>query len=192
MKLLKKISAKDILGNVLDVVKGMEIGTTAEAFAVAGICSAYETGVSTYGSWTRFVGEFQGINYLTGEVCRAPKAHVPEVLESLIMEGIRDRSEVINSKCTKTTQFFGLDSPLEFSFKVSITRLPDNEDNSISYQYVTSPMVDVAPNDSISHLTKLIMPALAAPDAPKAQRDIEEETGVPEQPVSAGKKGKGK
>lgn len=187
MKLLKKISAKDILGNVLDVVKGMEIGMTVEAFAVAGICSAYETGVSTYGSWTRFVGEFQGINYLTGEVCRAPKAHVPDVLESLIMEGIRDSAEVINSKCTKTTQFFGLDSPLEFSFKVSITRLPDNEDNSISYQYITSPMVDVAPNDSISHLTKLIMPALAAPEV---QTDIEDITGIPEQPAPAHKKGK--
>lgn len=168
MKLLKKLSAKDILGNVLDVVKAMEIDETKEAFAMAGICSAYETGMSNYGEWVRFCGDLQGVNYLTGEASRAPKAHVPKVLEDLIMEGIADVAEIVDAKSTKTTKHYKFENAIEFSFKVSIKRLRDNEDGSVSYEYITEPMTEVVENDSIAHLTKLIEHTDAPAPAKKA------------------------
>lgn len=158
MQLLNKLSAKDILGNVMDVVKDMEIDETKEAFAVAGICGAYETGVSTYGDWVRFVGDFQGINYLSGEPCRAPKAHIPDILEQVLLEGLKETAEIVAEKCTKTGKYFKLESDIEFSYKVSVKRLADKEDGGASYKYIVTPMTEVAANDKLSHLTALIEP----------------------------------
>lgn len=175
MKLLKKISASDILGNVVAIVKDMEVGQRIEAFAVAGICDAYETGISQYGEWVRFVGSFEAVNYTDGEVIRAPAAHVPDVLQAVMLDGVKEHAEVVKSKCKEHSTYFQMDRSIEFAYKVEIERLPDTDKEINNYKYITSPMVDIAANDSIGHLTKLIQPALGAPEA---QVDIEEVTGA--------------
>ena len=161
MKLLKKLSAKDILGPVMNTVKEMEVGETRECYAVAGISSGYEKGMSGYGEWTRFVGDFQATNYITGETMRAPKAHIPEVLQSAILSGVGELDEVTESTKAGNINKAVFSSQIEFAFKVAIIRHPDDESGAISYEYITSPLTEMAPNDSLSHLTGLI----AAPEA---------------------------
>ena len=164
MQLKTKLSAAEILGNVVDIVKNMDIGDKVQAYALGGLCEAYETGVSTFGEWIRFVGEMQALNYTTGEQVRATKAHIPEVLQDLLMAGIRDSAEIVASKATKTTQYYKLATPIEFSYKVDIIRMPDDEKEGIKYKYVVSPLTDVVENDKLQHLTSLF-PAQTAPKA---------------------------
>lgn len=156
MKLLKKITAKDVLGPVLAVVKAMEIDTMKEAYAVAGIATGYETGISTYGEWVRFIGDFQATNYVTGEICRAEKAHVPDVLQSAILSGIGELEGVVSSSEGGNITKYKLEQPIEFAFKVDITRNADKEDGAVSYEYITTPLTVMAENDSLSHLTNLL------------------------------------
>ena len=170
MKLTKKISAKEILGNVVDVVKEMEIGSIIEAYGVAGICKAYMTGISTFGEWVRLIGEFEAVNYVTGEQVRGSGVHVPDVLQEALFAAVGDKFVRNDKKCTKDNEYFELNAPIEFAFKVDIERLEDKENGAINYKYHTKPMTKVAENDGLSHLTKLIA-SIAPP------KEVEEKSG---------------
>lgn len=176
MKLLGKISAKEILGNVNVVVREMKVGDVRQAYGVAGICDAYETGVSQFGEWHRFIGGFQAVNYVTGEEIRASKAHIPQVLEELLLNGIRESSEVESARSTKHTTFYKMTSPVEFAFEVGIERLEDGENGELNYKYITSPKTEMKRNDAISHLTALLSPPESA--------DAGEETIAPEETIA--------
>ena len=166
MKLATKLSAKEILGSVTELAKSMEIGQRIEAYALAGSCNGYETGVSTYGEWVRFIGNMQAVNYVTGEETRAEGAHIPRVLESLLMANIGDSATHVQSKSTKDTNFYSLESAIEFAFKVDIIRMEDEENGAVNYKYVVEPLTEVKENDAISHLTALLPPVktLASPE----------------------------
>lgn len=162
MNLVKKLSAKSILGNVIDVVKAMEVGTTQLAYSVVGICSGFEQGSSTFGEWTRFTGDLEATNYITGEVFRASKGHLPEVLQDAILAGIEANTEakVKDGKGITTAR---LKENIEFAYKVSVERKEDNEDGSISYEYKTEPLTEMTTNDNLSHLQKLLLDAPVKP-----------------------------
>lgn len=182
MQLLKKLSAKEILGPVHTIVAEMAVGDVKDAYAVAGTCNAYETGTSTFGDWTRFVGDLQGVNYITGEVMRAPKAHVPDTLEAVFLTGIAEHSTVVGEKCTKNTKFYELDKAIEFAYQVRIERLEDKDDGAISYKYICVPKTEIKQNDGIAHLTRLISPPNEAPEPepkekPKDTEDKEKPAG---------------
>lgn len=162
MKLASKLSAKEILGPVTELVKSMEIGQRIEAYALAGSCNGYETGVSTYGEWVRFIGSMHAVNYVTGEETRAEGAHIPRVLESLLMGNIGDSGTHVQSKSTKDTNFYSLENAIEFAFKVDLVRLEDEENGAINYKYVVEPLTEVKENDNISHLTALLPPVKEA------------------------------
>lgn len=174
MKILKKISAKDVLGNVTDIVVTMAVNEIKDVYSVAGICDGYEQGVGTYGEWTRFVGNFEAINYVDGEVIRSSKAHVPDVMEQLMLDGVKENAEIVQSKSNKDSTFYKLDSPIEFAILVQLKRLPDTDKEINNYQYITKPLHEVKRSDAIGHLTSLL-------PAPKAdpQMDIVEESEKP-------------
>ena len=110
-------------------------------------------------------------NYITGEVYRSGKAHIPDVLEAVIMMGISENTEaaVKDGKGITTAK---LKQPIEFAYKVSIERKADNEDGSISYQYQTQPLTEIKTNDQLSHLSALLLdaPAEAPAKAAKAPK----------------------
>lgn len=158
MKILKKISAKDVLGNVTDIVSTVGVDQTIDVYSVAGICDGYEQGMSTFGEWTRFVGNFEAINYTDGEVIRSSKAHVPDVMEQLMLEGVKENAEIVQSKSNQNSTFYKLDSPLEFAILVQLKRLPDTDKEINNYQYITKPLHEVKRSDAIGHLTSLLPP----------------------------------
>lgn len=156
--LCKKISASDLMGNVAKFVReSMEVGDRLKAFGVAGICDAIETGTSQYGEWTRFNGDFQGINYTTGEIYRSEKAHAPEVLASVLKRDLEPlkSGEV---KDLKHSTIYPLTSSVEFAFTVDLVRHEDSENGAVSYEYITTPKTEIAPNDKIAHLSALLLP----------------------------------
>ena len=162
--LVNKISASDLLGKVGKFVReNIEVGERQKAFGVAGVCEAIETGTSSFGDWTRFVGDFQAVNYTTGEVYRSERAHVPSVLCSILERdlGALKTGEV---KEKQHSSIYPLSTSAEFAFSVDIVRNPDDEESgAVSYEYITTPKTEVAANDRISHLTGLL-----EIDAPKA------------------------
>lgn len=149
MQLVKKISAKNILGNVVEVVKGMEIGDKILAFSVAGVANGIKTGVSTYGEWVAFTGTFQATNYLNEDVYRGSVVHPPEVLVDILREGLTAHDTI------------------EFAYEVSLERLEDDEKGAISYKYHTSPKTEVKESDELAHLTALLAPPNGGGEAPK-------------------------
>lgn len=169
--LLKKIGASDLLGPVAKVVREhLEVGDVKNAFGVAGVCNKIETGVSNYGEWTRFIGDFNAVNYLTGEEFRSEKTHVPSVLEAVLLrdlEALKGASkEMAHSTVTD------LSSEIEFAFTVALKRLEDDEKGGVSYEYVTTPKTEVKANDRISHLSAMLQldaPKEAEKPAPKAK-----------------------
>ena len=161
--LVNKISAADLLGKVAKFVReNIEVGERQKAFGVAGVCEAIETGASTYGEWTRFVGDFQAVNYTTGEIYRSERAHVPTVLSAILERdlGALKTGEVKENKHSST---YPLSSSAEFAFSVDILRNPDDENGAVSYEYITTPKTEIAANDRISHLTGLL--GIEAPTA---------------------------
>lgn len=156
MKLVKKITAKDVLENINDIVRAMEVGEIKLAYSVAGIVGGYAKGVSTYGEWTRFEGQIQAVNHLTGEVVRGKGVHMPDVLESTLLDGIADTAEKVESKSKKTETFFAIGADIEFAYDVSIERLEDEDNGGLSYKWHVNPKTEVSTNDNLSHLVALL------------------------------------
>ena len=154
--LVKKISAKDIMGPVAKFVReNMEVGETLKCYGVAGKCSSIEEGTSNLGEWTRFVGEFQATNYVTGEVYRSGAVHVPSVLETHLKSGLEPMRDTV--KDLKNSTVTSLTGEIEFAFIVSVLRNEDDEQTGgVSYEYITKPVTEIAKNDSIGHLTQLL------------------------------------
>ncbi len=139
MKLSKKITAKELLGKTSVFVReNVDVGETAKLYAVAGIAKGIETGVSTFGEWVAFVGQFEATIYHSGEIVRAPKAFVPEPLCTMLMGGLEQNDSI------------------EFAFEVGVTRSEDDDDGKVSFEYNVHPLTEVSENTGISHLTKLI------------------------------------
>lgn len=186
MKLIKKLSAKDILGPVVKLVKEQfKVNDQKMAYSVAGIATGYETGISTYGTWVRFIGDFQATNYLTNDVIRAGKAHIPDVLESALLASIAELNLEGVKKSAKGGDItsYTLPSPIEFAYKVEIIRKEDNEDGSVSYEYITTPVTKVAENDRLGHLTAL----LEDWSETATTGDIEKEVATPAKKAASGR-----
>ena len=146
--LTKKISAVDLMGNVAKYVRAnFEIGETKLCFGVAGFCNQIEEGTSQYGDWVRFVGDFQATNYMTGEIFRSEKCHVPSVLEAVLLRDLEPlKSDV---KELKHSTIANLTSEIEFAYTVQIIRHEDKDDGAVSYEYITTPRTEVAVSDRV-------------------------------------------
>lgn len=159
--LLKKISASNLMGVVAKLVREtMEVGDTKIAYGVAGICDSLEEGTGTLGDYTAFCGEFDAINYVTGETFSAPKVYVPNVLEARLLTDLKDMRGACKEMEKKTV--VALSATIEFAYTVAIKRLPDDEKGGVSYAYVTTPKTEMKENARIKHLS-----AMLQLDAPK-------------------------
>jgi hypothetical protein len=158
MKLVNKISAAKVLGNVLEIVKQMTVGQTLLAYAVVAKATGYEQGISALGEWIRFTGEIQATNYFKeGEIYRGPRAHVPKVLEAVIVADLAANTvDGSTTKDGKGVTSSKLKNVIEFAYRVSITRLADKEDGGVNYEYTTEPVTEMKESDNLAHLTKLL------------------------------------
>jgi len=137
-KLLKKMSAKHIVGNIAKFVEGIEEdGACKEAYRVFGKITDVRTGNSTYGDWTMFKGVFEAIAY-DGETFRAGEVAIQEPMESLLLAALREHDEV------------------EFGMIVELKRRDDLERK---YEYVVTPIVEPTENDPLAHLRQAALPA---------------------------------
>lgn len=171
MRIETKLSAAEILGNVIEIAKSLEVNESVQAYSVAGICEKYETGSSTYGEWTRFIGSFIAINYITGEEIQSGKAHIPSILEDILLSGIASTAKIEAQKEGKAGAIYKLSEPIEFAYVVSMKRLADDEKGGVNYKYLVEPKTEVKTNDQLGHLTALLpAPQPKKPVDPKAKK----------------------
>lgn len=150
-----------------------------EAFPIAtfiGTARAHETVDSPYGDSTRILGNFEGINLRTGEVFRANKAFLPEVIESILVEGI-DTLDPDDPKAS-----------IEFALEIGVQH---SEKGNMGYAYTVKPLVPLKENDSLGHLrahAEAVLKALPAPQPVKAPVAETTETQAESTPAKKGKK----
>lgn len=166
MQLKKKLGAKQILGNVQNVVKSEcpNNGDTYKAYSVYGIANGVKTGVSNFGEWCAFQGKMEAVNYVTGESFASPQCFIPEPLQSMLREALAQNDTI------------------EFAFSVHVKRRDDLKEG---YEYIVEPHKAAQETDPLAALRNL----LPAPSE-TTQTDIEDVTGATEQPAQV--KGKGK
>lgn len=174
--LLKKIGAGDLLGHVAKIVREQfTVNEQKNAFGVAGFCNKIEKGTSQFGDWTRFIGDFQAINYLTGEQFRSEKTHVPSVLEAVLL---RDLEPLMGStKALQHTEVTELTGEIEFAFTVAIKRVEDKADGGVNWEYITTPKTEIKANNRISHLSAMLQLEAPKESAPQIAEEVKPTKG---------------
>lgn len=150
MELLSKLTVKQVAGTIK--FKALVEFDNANPGGVMPVCMLYgqatgmKGGVSEYGEFVRFLGNFRGVNAETGEVFHSGSLILPRTAENLLVG-------VLNTGATNVT----------FAFKIGIRF---EEEAATKYVYVIEPMTDSGESDPLRELEDKIkgaLPALAAP-----------------------------
>lgn len=138
MQLVKKLGAKQILGNVKQVVKDNceNDGDTYQAYTVYGVTNGIKTGMSNYGEWCAFQGTIEAVNHVTGEGFASTQCFIPEPLESIIKTALEDNDAV------------------EFAFVVHVKRRDDLKEG---YEYIVVPRKEAQESNPLAHLKTLAL-----------------------------------
>lgn len=134
----KKLSAKAICGNlkkmVMDGIKAetLKNGDTIELFDVMGVARDTMTGVSDFGDWIGFKGDFQAIRTTDGQRFRSGKCFLPEGASDLI-EAAQPSKE----------------KEIAFAFRIGL--IVDDTANTL-YEYTVESPLEPEQNDAIKRL----------------------------------------
>lgn len=144
--LLKKITAKTVVGKVSEVVKGLgkDFKPNTLLFRVVGIATGIQTGESDYGEWVKLKGQFSAINHLTGEAFRSRSCMLPELASG-------DIEDAVVSEENDSVEF-----------GVDITISPS--DSATGYQYGVIPLLEANGDDPLTRLTQRVAASLEAPE----------------------------
>lgn len=97
--IVKRMSARTIMGSA-DAIRQIVYtntvndGDTVDLFNVYGIAFDLERGDSDYGPWIAILGSFEAENLHTGELVRATKLFVPDVVTNLLAGVLKSRDGV--------------------------------------------------------------------------------------------------
>lgn len=111
-KLVKKITARDVMGVMKAVIRDSkkDNGEVVELFTIIGQVIGHSTGESTYGPWVKIKGRFRATNKITGDIYNSAVAMLPDeamdpLLAVLAIDGAAsvDMAFDINAKIDDTT-----------------------------------------------------------------------------------------
>lgn len=117
MKIINKISVKSV-GIELPKV----VSESMNLIEIIGFTSNVETGLSTFGEWTKLLGRFEATNLQTGEVFISGSCFLPSVASSLIVPQLSPDG-------TKE---------IRFAFIIGIK----SSDSAIGYEYTVEPLIE--------------------------------------------------
>lgn len=141
-KLVKKITSKDVMGNMKQIVResGKKNGETVELFTVIGQVIGHVSGESTYGVWTKLKGRFRATNKVTGDVFNSSVAILPdEAMDPLLAVLAIDGAESV-----------------DMAFDVNAVI---DDTTAVGYVYAVLPLMAPSEDDPLERLQK----ALPAP-----------------------------
>lgn len=176
MNLVKKLSAKSIIGNVMaqfpknKETGKPEVGTELKLYRIYGIANAIKIGQSTFGDWTAFHGQFEAVAEESGQVFRGGQCFLPEVAEVLLAPVVMKQPE---------------GAGVQFAFDIGARITKGKIEGEVSYEYTVKPVIAMAENDALAGFKKELL-ALSAPKA------AEEPAQVHAEPAPAASKSKSK
>jgi len=88
--LLRKLSAKSILGARPRFAEGDTDGARKFIYRIAGRVTGVQTGQSDFGPWAAFKGSFQA-ERSDGAIFAGPKAFVPEPVQSMLEDAVQSQ-----------------------------------------------------------------------------------------------------
>ena len=150
MKILKKISAKNIMGKI----PVPQDGETIDLFQVYGHASKCESIDTSYGVAIKIIGQFEAFRSDTGELFRSPTLYLP-----------RPADEMIEEALSKT------EGQVEFAFEISVVAA----DTKTGYEYAVSTIVEPEGEDPLVSLrskftdTKMLDKPEDKPDETKTE-----------------------
>jgi len=118
--LLNKITPKTVIGSIKEVTRDLKESTSV--MRVVGIARSMSNGESDYGTWTKFKGDFQATNLLTGEIYRSPNCIMPSIVNGIIESALTEADN----------------NAVEFAFDVTV--VPN--DTPIGYEFGAIPLVE--------------------------------------------------
>lgn len=141
--MLKKLGAKQIVGNVKQAVKDFcaNDGDKVSLYTIFGVANGVKTGTSNYGDWTAFQGKFEATNYVDGASYASNQAFIVEPLQSMLMGALQESDSV------------------QFAITVDVKR---RDDLNQGYEYLVTPHMQTQENDPLAHL-RAHVPQIAAP-----------------------------
>jgi len=141
--MLKKLGAKQIVGNVKQAVKDFcaNDGDKVSLYTIFGVAHGVKTGTSNYGDWTAFQGKFEATNYVDGQSYASNQAFIVEPLQSMLMGALQASDEV------------------QFAITVDVKR---RDDLNQGYEYLVTPHLQAQENDPLAHLRSSV-PQIAGP-----------------------------
>jgi hypothetical protein len=141
--MLKKLGAKQIVGNVKQAVKDFCVndGDKVSLYTIFGVANGVKTGTSNYGDWTAFQGKFEATNYVDGQSYASNQAFIVEPLQSMLLGALESSDEV------------------QFAITVDVKR---RDDLNQGYEYLVTPHLQAQENDPLAHLRSSV-PQIAPP-----------------------------
>ena len=134
MALVKKISAKTIIGNVKALAKSMEDGDVKDLFNCYGRASGFKTDTSDFGVWTALTGNFEAVDLRTGEEIQAPLIFLVEPLLGMIL------AQLANSES------------VDFACMISIVA---RDELPTGYEYKVTPLTEIKRTDELEALRQI-------------------------------------
>lgn len=148
MKLLKKISIRDLNGFKTGDVKALVKDSREEIFVARIIGSARKVtiGTSTFGEYYEFAGDFRGYN-IAGVEHAGGKCYLPEPVDALLAGALAGESAIA----------------VDFAYDIFVV---EDTKTEVGFQYRVQQLTEAAPSEPLLALTsRLPTLALAAPKA---------------------------
>ncbi len=127
MRILKKISAKNIMGKI----PVPQEGETIDLFQVYGHASKCESIDTSYGVAIKIIGQFEAFRADTGELFRSPTLYLPRPADEMIEEALSEA-----------------EGQVEFGFEISVVKA----DTKTGYEYLVSTIVEPEGEDPLVSL----------------------------------------
>ena len=137
MNVVKKLSSKVILGGRPDIPPKDHKGPKW-VYEIVGIVNRTKEGSSDFGPYLALHGTFQATNLETGEISRASKCYLPDLVTDMI-----------------AGQMVGEVNEVQFGFRVGVIR---DDTAATGYVYAAEPLVELQQNDPLAGLLQLTGP----------------------------------
>lgn len=148
MALVKKISAKTIIGDIKKLCKTREDGDVIDLANFYGRATGFKTGTTDFGAWTAFTGNFEAVNRQTGEEFQARQIFLVEPLQGMLLDQL-SASESVDFAC--------------------VLSIVVNEKLPTGYEYRVTPITEIKRSDELEALRQIAgaptLKLLAAPVA---------------------------
>lgn len=164
--LLKKLTLKTLCGDLKAIAREIPLdGGVTDLAKIYGIAEGLKAYKSQYGDGHALVGQFGGVDMITGEVSRSTQCLIPQPMHDMIVSALESTDKV------------------EFALVVRIKR---RDDLAIGYEFIEKPVVQAeAATDPLAHLVQKF-DALPAPDVQTPYSVVDDADVKPSKSKKAG------